>query len=793
MTRAAAFLGLATALFAASAFAECGGTVQCIGVGTTVAEAQANHHPAPDLGSANITLAFGSRSTGTMSASQTVFVEAVTGPAGSMAVLGPITLGGANAAEFSITGGTCSATNGPVHGGPGCTVTVAFSPLSAGAKSALLNVPVDPPSCVGCIAGRAVALTGSATGPTVSAPRADPSRDANVVAALRAQGLTGLRFSRAQMANFHERMESLRGVAPSSMLGAASAGASRALADESGTSVWLAGGVNFGRQGGSEMADLRFSTSGVSLGADRRFGERLVMGVGLGFARDDTDIGTDGSSNKGSSQSIAFYASYRPAARLFIDGVVAYGRLEQDTRRFVASANDFAAVQRDGRYAFGSFSAGYDYRRDALLLSPYARLSFTQVQLEQATESGAGSSALTLFEQKLKSTQAALGTRAQSLHETSFGWAQPRARVEFVHDSTSDPGANVAFADQAGGPIFAIASLDTKRNSVFIGIGADFLLRHGLKISFEYLQQRLPGPDSNQAIRLLFSKDLDGRTPNPGRAYSGTFANPVNVEATWSYDDNLNRAPESGPNLSDHFYSLNVGTGIAIPLAAHARMVLNAFLEGDKFRFYEALDRFSGGAQGELQYRTSASFGAPTFGLFARGTADQYSSELRSGHRLAVGVSWRQPLTDRLELFGTLTRNSRDAEHPVFETRDNAARLSVDYSLGRGTLYGAGEYRRGDAVSSVRPGFETAVVSKAAVRDDAYFDYALFAHRYAAKTWLATLGYNWPLGSRDSLDFSARRAHSTPTNMLDAGGGPYAGGPPSYTANQFSAAYLMRF
>ena len=791
MIRAA--LAVASLVFAGSVFAECGGTVQCIGAGATLAEAQANHPPGPDLGTANVTLAFGARSTGTTSVSQTIFVEAVTGPGGSMAVLGPISLSGASAADFTITGGTCSPTNGPVHGGAGCTVTVAFRPLSAGAKSALVNVPVNPPACVGCIAGRSVAVTGSATGPTVTAPRGDPSSDANVVAAVRAQGLTGLRFSRAQMANFHERMESLRGTPVSSALGVAAAGASSALSDAGGTGIWIGGGVNFGRRGETDgMNSLRFNTSGVSVGADRRFGERLVMGVGLGFARDDTDIGTDGSSNKGTSQSIAFYASYRPSARLFIDGVLAYGRLEQDTRRFVATANDFATAQRDGRYAFGSFSAGYDYRRDALLLSPYGRLSFTQVQLDQATESGAGSSALTIFEQKLKSTQAALGARVQSLHETSFGWAQPRARLEFVHDSTSDPGANVAFADQVGGPIFSIAPLDTKRNSVFIGIGSDFLFRHGLKISFEYLQQRLPGPDSNQAIRLLVSKDLDGRTPRPGLAYSGTFANPVNVEATWTYDDNLNRAPESGPNLSDHFYSLNVGTGIAIPLAAHVRMVLNAFLEGDKFRFYDALDRFAGGAQGELQYRTSASFGAPTFGLFARATADQYQSELRSGTRLAAGLSWRQPLTDRLELFGTLTRNSRDADHPVFEARDNAARLNVDYSLGRGTLYGAGEYRRGDAVSSVGPGFETAVVSKAAVRDDAYFDHTLFAHRYDAKTWIATLGYNWPLGARDSLDFSARHARATPTQTL-GGGGPYGGATPRYTANQFSAAYLMRF
>jgi len=266
----------------------------------------------------------------------------------------------------------------------------------------------------------------------------------------------------------------------------------------------------------------------------------------------------------------------------------------------------------------------------------------------------------------------------------------------------------------------------------------------------------------------------------------------VNVEATYSYDDNLNRAPSSGPNLSDHLLSLNLGTGTTFSVSSNARMVLNAFVEGDKFVYYEDLGRFSGGAHGELQYRTSAAFGAPTFGVFGRAVADQYQSDLRSGHRLALGLSWRQPVTDRVELFGTFTRTTRDAEHPVFETRDNALRLNVDYSVGPGTLYGAGEYRRGDAVSSVQPGFESAVVSKASARDDAYFDYALFAHRYDAKTWIGTLGYNWPLGARDSLDFSLRHARATPTDTL-AGGAAYSGSTPRYTANQLSAAYLMRF
>ena len=156
MTRFKSFLllcGLLLGLLAGPAHAECGGQTQCIGVGATAAAAAAGHHG----GTATFTLTYGNQALATPSASQTVFVAAVTG-AGT-ATLGALTITGANAAEFQITGGTCPAGGGagPVHGGANCTITVAFNPSSVGAKSATLNVPLAPP-CGGCITGRTVSL-----------------------------------------------------------------------------------------------------------------------------------------------------------------------------------------------------------------------------------------------------------------------------------------------------------------------------------------------------------------------------------------------------------------------------------------------------------------------------------------------------------------------------------------------------------------------------------------------------------------------------------------------------------
>ena len=127
----------------------------------------------------------------------------------------------------------------------------------------------------------------------------------------------------------------------------------------------------------------------------------------------------------------------------------------------------------------------------------------------------------------------------------------------------------------------------------------------------------------------------------------------------------------------------------------------------------------------------------------------------------------------------------------MWDTKDTSVRLNLDYAIGPGTLYLGGQYIDGDAVSSVGPGFEAAVASKATVRDDAY-GRTLFAHRYDARTWVGTLGYNFPLGARDSLDLSFRHARAKPTDQL-GGGGYGGGGEITYKANQYLLSYLTRF
>ncbi len=682
-------------------------------------------------------------------------------------------------------------------------------------------------------------------------PRPDPTRDLAVLGMVEAQARTVRRFSRAQILNFQRRMESLHngaagagvtssGLIPghtehsaaavpfdslamidqdSSSFGGASphgggeaalsaasflnpimgvvANNSLALSSSSevgggwlpeGLGVWVGGNIDFGnREGTGSQSGLEFSTDGISVGVDGRFSDTLTLGAGLGYARDATDIGSDGSRTRSRGWSVTGYGSYQPSPTFFVDGLLGYGDSDHDTDRFAATAGGYARGDRDAHQYFGSMAAGYERRGEGWLLSPYGRVDAARDTLDGYTESGAGDPALRYSEETFSSLQLSLGLRAETTRRTHFGRARTRFIVEYGHGFADHPGATIVYADRVAGPSYVIASEGVDRNTLLTGFGADFIFRDGLSLGIDYQAEHFTDLDTRQAVHFWLSKEFGSRNMLP---YTATtlFDNPIGVGATYTYEDNLNRAVDN--KIWDHVYSLNISQAGIFPISRHVRVVVRGLLNPRKLHTYSGLDRFSAGAHGELQYRPSGRFGAPTLALFARGTADLYESSKRDGFRFAAGASARQSLTDRVQVFGALAGNWRKTDYKVFTGQDYSARLQLDLALTRAsTLYLGGEYRRGDAVSS-----DTTALTAVATPDDAFPGRGLFASRYDARTWLWRLGLNWSLGPNDSLDISWVRAHSKPT---DSGSYlPTYGqrqGSTSYKANQYSIAYLMRF
>lgn len=661
--------------------------------------------------------------------------------------------------------------------GAGVTTAAATAPATATDWLAARNNAVTPqtPGAITSLAAN-------------HAPAA--ARESDVVRALSA----GLGVQSLPLAESVISLVKNRSINLSSVGSGLGLNASPASGSAGSVSYWVEGVATFGTrdaQGGFSSSE--FSSDGITVGVDKRYSDQLALGMGLGYARDKTLIGTDGSVNRSKGYSLAVYGSYQPTPTTFIDGLLGVGSLDFNSSRFVAPISDFAYGKRNGSQVFGALTGGYEWRNGNMLLSPYGRIDFSTSRLDTSTETGAGAYALRYVRQTSTSVEGALGVRAESIHAADFGYAVPRVRVEYRHEFKRSGDAYIQYADQAGGPLYRLPSAGGPRDSMVLGLGSDFILRDGLSLSIEYQLSHSFSNASTHALRLRLSKDFDVRGLPRLLSENAEAARdePINVqlEAGAVYDDNVTRAKTGADRLGDHSYALNVGKAIRQQLSANSRLLWTGTLGGEKFRSYNGLSRVSLTGEVEYQYRASSEFDEPTLGAFARLTGEAFESELRDGYRFSAGVSLRQPLTDRISMFAALSHNRRNASSDVFSTVDNAIRGNLDYAIDdKQIVYLGAEYRKGDIVSTGRASLENVTVADVFAQDDAYPGGQMFSYRFRGATTLLTMGYNLGLGPRDSIDFSWRHIRSTPGLRPS-----FVTSPRSYKANQLSVVYLMRF
>ena len=251
----------------------------------------------------------------------------------------------------------------------------------------------------------------------------------------------------------------------------------------SGMDVWSAGTVNVGRQ--SEN-DSRFTTSGISVGGDDRITDTLILGVGAGFGHERQKIGSNDTKNQGDSYSVVVYGSYQPQDGFFIDGLVGYGHLSFDADRYVTSTGDIAQSSRNGTQWFSSLSGGYEYVDGKFLLSPYGRFDMVHTRLNQSTESGAGIYNLTYLDQTSRSSKLSFGLRGETTFEIDNGTVKPSLRFEYQHEFAEPGVADMMYADDLNGRVYALDMENADHNTMVLGLGLDFALRKSWQTGLSY-------------------------------------------------------------------------------------------------------------------------------------------------------------------------------------------------------------------------------------------------------------------------------------------------------------------
>ena len=269
-------------------------------------------------------------------------------------------------------------------------------------------------------------------------------------------------------------------------------------------SLWIAGTVDFGQRNASgQQEGFRFTTDGISMGADYRLSDQLTIGIGTGYSRDRSDIGENGSKSIGQSVVGTVYGTLRPTPNIFIDGMLGVGAINLDSTRYVTTDASFATGQRSGSQTFVALSSGYEFRGQSWMWSPYGKVDLSSTTLGQYTESASGTNALTYFKQRVRTSSGTLGLRTEAQFLSRIGMWSPRGRIEYRRQFSGAGEARISYADLASsGPAYVIRSDDSFTGNWTAGIGTRLLLSNGMSLMFDYSSNLNVGQGRYSSILL---------------------------------------------------------------------------------------------------------------------------------------------------------------------------------------------------------------------------------------------------------------------------------------------------
>ena len=342
-------------------------------------------------------------------------------------------------------------------------------------------------------------LTGVITITLMVNARPDPTLDAQVSGSLQAQVDASVRFAQVQGDNIRNRLRQVRsgrnannvnlalayagsaGVPGLSMpVGRVAEAALPALPQ--GWGLWLAGTATFGTTGrnGRAGGGFDFNTGGLTLGADRAVGEHVLLGLAGSWGRQGTDFDDSPSKVDADQRSLAVYGLWRLGEHLFVDGLLANGRLDFDLTRWSELANASAQATRSGDQWFGALTFGYEHRSaSGLSLTGYGRYDGHRATLDGYRENGLGAYGLGYGRQQVDNSALALGLEGSMMFQRErLSW-RPHWRIEYRGALENRGDVAVNYLQRPRDADYLLAMRSYNDDTLALGAGMDLQLDSG--------------------------------------------------------------------------------------------------------------------------------------------------------------------------------------------------------------------------------------------------------------------------------------------------------------------------
>jgi outer membrane autotransporter protein len=226
-------------------------------------------------------------------------------------------------------------------------------------------------------------------------------------------------------------------------------------------------------------------TNGMTVGADYRFNKQAVVGGAAGYSKSSSDLSGLPDAQRATGKSFTFYGSFEPAQKWYVDTAISLSRNDFKLKR-TTTLDTLANANTKGSGTGLSITTGYQFLREAFVLSPYVRADYLKVNIDGFTE--IGDNALTVGDQGLKSTVITLGGEAQYIIPTGGAIVIPHARLEMQRQTQNSVRAVTAQLVGSTVQVIVDPQLETDKSFGFFSLGVSAQFKRGLSAFADYEQ-----------------------------------------------------------------------------------------------------------------------------------------------------------------------------------------------------------------------------------------------------------------------------------------------------------------
>ncbi len=251
--------------------------------------------------------------------------------------------------------------------------------------------------------------------------------------------------------------------------------------------VFVTGDYSFGDDDGSnEEAGYDLDGYGITAGADYKLSDNMIAGAAFGYTRTENDFDQNGGKLDQDTYSFSLYASVY-SGPMYLDGVISYAFSDMDVDRrlsyggLVRPVNRVANGDTEGDEWSFSVGAGYEFSSGGWSLTPMARATYSDADIDGYSETGALGLNLAVADQSVKSFETALGADVSYAHSTNFGVVIPQLRLEWAHEFDNDSRQITAqYVNDPRNNRFFVRTDSPDRNYYVLGGGLSALMVGGL-------------------------------------------------------------------------------------------------------------------------------------------------------------------------------------------------------------------------------------------------------------------------------------------------------------------------